>query len=138
MEEKHVHFGDITIQEYPMELGDNPACSCGVPITIGWEPQSTFISDLEAYEFRRPKLGKSRRQLLMPVQRRGHLLLKAGYSLEAMAVALTEVNQVKKSRTETFQQKQGRDRFTMMIQNMNGVLRRKTSGGQRRMPKRQE
>jgi len=140
MEEKRVSFGDITIREYPMELGDNPACSCGVPITIGWEPQSTCVQSLEVYEFRRRKAGerrKSRKRLLMPVQKRGKLLLKAGYSLEAMAAALMEVEQVKKSRTENFLQKQGWDRFTMMIQNVNGAFRRTTGGSQGTTHKRQ-
>ena len=33
--EKQVTFGDLTITEYPIILGDNPACH-GAPITIGW------------------------------------------------------------------------------------------------------
>ena len=133
MEAKQVSFGDITIREYPMELGDNPACSCGVPITIGWEPQSTCVQSLEVYEFRRQRAGerrKSRKRLLMSVQKRGQLLLKAGYSLEAMAAALLEVQRVKKLRTENLSQKQGWDRFTMMIQNVNGAFRRTRVGGQ--------
>jgi hypothetical protein len=32
---KQVTFGDLTIIEYPIILGDNPACT-GCPITIDW------------------------------------------------------------------------------------------------------
>ncbi len=33
--QKQVTFGDLTITEYPIIMGDNPACN-GCPITIGW------------------------------------------------------------------------------------------------------
>lgn len=33
--QKQVTFGDLTITEYPIIMGANPACN-GCPITIGW------------------------------------------------------------------------------------------------------
>ena len=33
--QKQVTFGDLTIKEYPIILGDHPSCT-GAPITIGW------------------------------------------------------------------------------------------------------
>ena len=38
---KQVRFGDLTITEYPIILGDNPSCN-GAPITIGWRKFSDF------------------------------------------------------------------------------------------------
>ena len=33
---KTVTFGNISIREFDLTAGDNPACSSGVPITLGW------------------------------------------------------------------------------------------------------
>ena len=32
---KQVTFGDLTIREFPIIMGDNPACT-GCPITMDW------------------------------------------------------------------------------------------------------
>ena len=34
-QQNQVTFGDLTITEFPVIMGDNPACQ-GCPITIGW------------------------------------------------------------------------------------------------------
>lgn len=34
---RSVKFGNITIREYDVTVGDNPACSVGVPISLGWK-----------------------------------------------------------------------------------------------------
>mmetsp|Transcript_22609 Transcript_22609/g.28532 ORF Transcript_22609/g.28532 Transcript_22609/m.28532 type:complete len:160 (+) Transcript_22609:153-632(+) len=34
---RSVKFGKITIREYDVTVGDNPACSVGVPISLGWK-----------------------------------------------------------------------------------------------------
>jgi hypothetical protein len=45
---KQVTFGDLTIQEYPIILGDNPACT-GCPITIDWGKFDLGLSRLFAF-----------------------------------------------------------------------------------------
>lgn len=56
---KSVSFGSLTVTEYPIVLGDNPACT-GCPISIDWTPINRYSCDIDLYEqFRR--LGRSRR-----------------------------------------------------------------------------
>ena len=47
-----VAFGDVTILEFPIILGDNPGCSGGAPITIGWKPCGMpETHDVDMYEY---------------------------------------------------------------------------------------
>merc|ERR1711935_563250 len=75
----NVTFGDLTIIEYPIILGDNPACT-GCPITIGWDPIGKHTRNLELYEYTRTQSRLSRRKLVIPVQKRSQMLLDAGYT----------------------------------------------------------
>lgn len=45
-----VIFGNITIYELPMRIGDNPAVSSGAPIRLGGKPVSVWTTDLDSYE----------------------------------------------------------------------------------------
>mmetsp|Transcript_26094 Transcript_26094/g.57485 ORF Transcript_26094/g.57485 Transcript_26094/m.57485 type:complete len:86 (+) Transcript_26094:113-370(+) len=58
---KKVSFGDVTITDYPIIMGDNPACS-GVPITIDWEPMGTHTRNLELYEYTRKQRRHGRKK----------------------------------------------------------------------------
>lgn len=45
-----VSFKDVEIRKYPIILGDNPACSSGVPVTIDWTHDEGRIQKIEDYE----------------------------------------------------------------------------------------
>ena len=48
---RSVSFGKITIREYDVTVGDNPACSVGVPISLGWKYNPHHeIYPVEVYE----------------------------------------------------------------------------------------
>ncbi len=98
---KQVSFGNLTIHEHALELGDNPACSSGAPLTIGWKAQSSSTRNLDLYEYMRGERRHGRKQLVIPVQDRAHLLLTAGYSLNKIADATLAVEEVKKQRSES-------------------------------------
>jgi hypothetical protein len=100
---KQVTFGDLTVAEYPIELGDNPSCSRGAPLTIGWEPQLISTRNLELYEYTRVN-RRSGKKLMLPVFKRSALLLKAGYSIEEICAATEQVTVVHKQRAETLKQ----------------------------------
>ena len=53
--EKCVRFSTITIQEYPIIVGDHPDVSAGTPITIGWEVISTYVCHIDKYELQQDK-----------------------------------------------------------------------------------
>ena len=48
---KQVTFGDLTITDYPIILGDNPCCS-GAPITIGWGKFISFVNFFSCFRIR--------------------------------------------------------------------------------------
>lgn len=98
---KNVTFGDLTVYEHPLEMGDNPAVSSGAPLMIGWKAQSTSTRNLDLYEYMHPQRRHGRKQLAIPVQDRAQILLKRGYSLTDIASAAMTVEEIKRQRAET-------------------------------------
>ena len=119
----------IRIHEHPIILGDNPACSSGAPIQIGWKAQESISRNLDMYEYCRQDERKVGKKLVLPVQRRAQILLRAGYSLEKIGNAVMEVEMIQKQRRETLS-KQGWDRVAQVLEStgripkglMKGVL----------------
>jgi|EP00531_Pseudo-nitzschia_arenysensis_P019585 hypothetical protein len=111
--QKQVTFGDLTITEYPIIMGDNPACN-GCPITIGWEPMGTHTRNLELYEYTRGPNRVSRRKLVIPVTKRSQMLLDAGYTQEQIIKRALEIAEIKNQREETIKasQVQGFGKFS--------------------------
>ncbi|KAL3925712.1 MAG: hypothetical protein SGILL_000219 [Bacillariaceae sp.] len=121
MSAKHVAFGDLQIREYPLILGDNPACSDGCPISIGWKPQATYERNLDFYEYSKnsKRKGKCRK---VSVQKRAQLLLGSGYSLEEIAMAVMLVDEAKKARSESLKAMGGFGERTKMLLESTGRL----------------
>jgi len=102
---------NITIQEYPIILGDNPSCA-GAPITIGWKVLRTTHRNLHLFEYTnvidRCQRERTRsmpihitgcRQLSIP--KRSQLLLDAGYTQDQITQRVLEVDVIKKLRAES-------------------------------------
>jgi hypothetical protein len=112
---KKVTFGNLTIQEFPIQLGDNPACSAGAPIEIGWKPFSKVTRNIDLYEYMQgSRRRRTRKDLAIPVHKRCGILLRAGYALEDIVGATLKVALAKKQRVETLQH-QGWDRLTLIM-----------------------
>jgi len=46
-----VQFSNVTIQEYPIQPGDNPGGNTGCPLTIGWDPIDEPVTvQIDLYE----------------------------------------------------------------------------------------
>jgi hypothetical protein len=114
MTSKKVSFGDsIIIIEYPIILGDNPGVSSGAPIQIGWEPIGIKSRNLEMFEYTHQNRRRGG-ELKITVEKRGRLLLRAGYSMEAIGEAALTAGKIRKERVETLQ-RQGWDRVTLAM-----------------------
>lgn len=101
---KEVTFGDITIREYPIILGDHPSC-IGVPITIDWDYYGETTRNFELHEYHRsqrrvPSSG-SKKHLFIPVQKRSQMLLDAGYTQQQIIGRALEVAEIKRLRAES-------------------------------------
>lgn len=99
---KRVLFTTCTIQEYPIILGDNPACANGVPVTIDWEPLQSSTTDVELHDYIRANQRRHGKELMLPVQDRTQMVMKAGASMEEVADTVLQIDQIRKERAETF------------------------------------
>jgi hypothetical protein len=127
MSPKQVTFGNLTIREYPMEIGDHPSVSAGAPVQIGWEPQETHKRNLDFYEHMRADRRRGRKKLAIPVQKRGQILLRAGYTLEQIGNAAMKAHEDKKLRADTLKH-QSWDRANMVLET-TGKLPKEIFGG---------
>lgn len=95
-----VRFGNVSIRQYPVIVGDNPGGNSGPPLSIGWEFFDEVTLDVIEYEQERPPRRKGR-EMLVPVDVRVARLRNAGYS-RAEIVALTKpVNVARSQRKRT-------------------------------------
>lgn len=99
---KAVSFGDVTILEFPVVLGSNPAVSAGCPIELGWERLTEEIQQMEFFEYMREGQRRSdRKRLVIPVPERAKLLMRAGYTIEEIATAVMLVQELQRQRAES-------------------------------------
>ena len=119
-EKKNVRFGDLVITEFPIILGDNPAVTMGAPVTIDWTPQGEISYKLNVYESIRGA-RRRRRKLLISVSNRAILLLAAGYTIDDIADASINAQQIKFGRQESMQN-QAWDRVNMMMETTGDAM----------------
>lgn len=99
---KKVIFDEIGVREYAIILGDNPAVSEGVPLTIPWKYHSSYSMDIDLFErIRSPARRRGRKQLMISSMRRVQGLVDAGYSLEEIGETIVKVDRVKNLRLES-------------------------------------
>ena len=85
-EPKSVSFSTIRFREYPIRIGDSPAVTRGVPLTIDWDHTCEYELGLEDFEDVRPtrrlplqlKMGALDRVKLVKRMGYGHLDIKEG------------------------------------------------------------
>jgi hypothetical protein len=97
---RSVSFSQLQIREYTsIEISDNPSCSDGPPIQLGWEYSERTISvDVDQYEQQRSPRRKLH-QMLLPYHVRRYLLLyEGGFSNAEISRAVRDVERVKEER----------------------------------------
>lgn len=98
VEAKAVRFGNILIREHERAVGDNPSCSTGPPIGIGWRHGDTTEICLDDYEEKR----RERRQLIVLTRaEREELLLNWGIAFEDIIDSIRANIRVKNQRRQT-------------------------------------
>lgn len=100
---KKVRFGNLTIAEYAIVLGDNPCVTDGLPIQLGWNIQATNYRNLDLFEHFRASGGAQRPRRLTK-ERRSELLLKSGVTPEEMKECEEELTVCQKLREETLRE----------------------------------
>lgn len=107
-ERKTVQFSDVSLREYHLCLGDNPAVARGAPITLDWKYKSDLrysIEEFEESEHCSARDGpKTIASLKRPSLERLHLLKNLGYSRREIKEATDDAEVIKKQRFKTRRQ----------------------------------
>jgi hypothetical protein len=96
---KRVSFGDITISEHPMIVGDSVP-GCGVPLTIDWVAQSEVVLKVEDYEEYRPERRRGQ-AMSMPPNVRLALAMNSGCTTREVRSVLSDCERIRKERTSS-------------------------------------
>ena len=97
---KSVSFSTVSIREYQRILGDNPSCSCGPSISIGWEFDTEDCFSVNQWEdWRREERDAT--LLVLCREEREELLLQLGYNHNVIAQAIRDIVKVKNKRRQT-------------------------------------
>lgn len=97
-----VSFSSVEVRQYERILGDNPACSTGPPLTIGWkfDEAKTINMSVDDYEYDHG-LNRDETAMVLSRQEREEMLLELGYSLKEMAVSVRKNIRLKNRRRQT-------------------------------------
>lgn len=124
---REVSFQTVVIREYSMVLGDNPSCSYGPPVQLGWEFEQSKGVTLDHYEKFRAK-RRTMRQMVLSYYKRCEILEKAGHSPSEVRSVTRKINKAKRQRDTT--------KFFMPVMGVESAVRsagrkikRATSGG---------
>jgi hypothetical protein len=96
---RNVSFNTIEINEFPMEVGDNPSAR-GVPVQIGWESQMNTVFDLEEYETCKPE-PRDRASMMIPPKNRMELAREQGLTMREIMSVTREANKIKMYRSKS-------------------------------------
>jgi len=112
-----VSFQNVDIREYDVTVGDNPSCTFGVPISIGWKFNAQRSVSLDEYETVRPSgERRTQKQMLLPSKERESILREAGIARSSMAKAIRESNRTKSKRAQTVNNMGSTHRFEQGIE----------------------
>lgn len=99
-ENRKVWFGEVTVRKYQRILCDNPACTAGPSLGVGWNYKAQVPIKVDAYE----KMRGNRRQkneLLLDRETREKMVRRMGYSERDIALMVRNVNKTKHQRRQT-------------------------------------
>ena len=106
-----VSFDTVNIREYRVTVGDNPSCSGGAPLSLGWhynEEQLTL--PLDRYEQCRDGQRRAMHEMKMPAHVRLETLRQWDVSTREIMKAQTECEVVKMQRWKTAKKEQRKDK----------------------------
>ena len=94
---KRLTFGQVSVHQHNVTIGDNPSCSHGPPISLDWTRLCSDSYNLDEYEaMTQQSRGKAKR---LGRLERETLLKESGYSTHAMDRVTEQVDHEKMIRT---------------------------------------
>ena len=95
---KRVRFGTISMREHEITLGDNPCCSNGPSVSLGWRYNKIGPFSVEAYENSMEGSRRTRMQLVIPRCHRESMLVDNGFGRTAIEKSIKEKEKIQKDR----------------------------------------
>jgi hypothetical protein len=108
----NVSFSEVTVFEFPVAMGDNPACSHGCPIALGgFEYVSKMVEDFDIYMYDRLSAPKrrTRKGLLITADVRTQMLISAGYDFTQVVQGTSSVLEIQQLRNDSLQKSSWED-----------------------------
>ena len=97
-----IRFSTIEIRSYSRILGDNPSCSHGPAISIGWEYDSASVTvNVDEFEYYRTNDRLESADLVLSRDEREGILEEIGYSCQEIVGAVRRNVKVKNRRRQT-------------------------------------
>lgn len=122
-----VTFDKITVREYGIVLGDNPACRCGPSVSIGWEYDEFPALQLDDFESIREGNRRTKRGMLMDRSYRVRLLKRLGYSESDIIDAFRANKKVRQARLQTLSKGIVKCKIANVSRTLQGFMSRRTS-----------
>ena len=94
---------------------------------LAWQHQSLTEHNFELREYMRGERRRGRKGLAIPVEKRGKLLLQAGFSLAEIGAAALEVEITKKLRSDTLKYQKW-DRANIILETTKSLPRGVVNG----------
>lgn len=125
-----VRFDRVSIREHAVVIGDNPSCSGGAPVSLGWEyaPDHKEFS-IDDYEQVRRGSRRLHCEMKMPVSvRHGMLMDDWHVSMNAILTASRETGAVREERMKTarkaLRQQRNKERLQSTCNSLKGIFKR--------------
>jgi hypothetical protein len=121
----HIRWDCVQIREYARCLGDNPSCSSGPPVSIGWDYSDNTVVSLDKYEENRPP-RRTNGQMLLPRSVRQEMLLKEWEVPRSQIASAVRTNiKVKNQRRQTVNNmSQKNEKIEKIVQSAGRKLKR--------------
>jgi hypothetical protein len=94
-----ISFGSVSVHTHPVTLGDNPAVSKGIPVTLDWKYVSSQCFDIDEYE--RMCQGRRKKAQKIDSADREAWLREKGYTRECLNRVWREISEIKASRRQS-------------------------------------
>lgn len=122
---RSVSFSKLQIREFlSVELSDNPSCSAGPPIQLGWEYEDLTDIDVDHYEqFRIPHRKRSLKEMILPNHVRNYLLLnESRYTKAEVSDAIRQVEQFRRGRMDQEHEEKSKFRLKDIFHEIGSII----------------
>lgn len=125
---KRLTFGQVSVYQHSITIGDNPSCSHGPPVSLDWTLLRSDSYNLDEYEamIELSRGGKAKR---LGRLERETMLAESGYSMHALIRVAEQVDHEKMIRTVEKMELDEMEQYQVMAAASIRRLRRTTNGG---------